>query len=205
MTDGGSSLPEVQRLLAVLAAGKKCAETGTAFGEGAAAIASTAVSLVTVESDPSRADVATGRLRDFDNVDLFVGDWREHLPSRAPFEFIFFDAGRAEESQAAIDLLAPGGLFVKDDLTPNRPGPVREFLLHHPQLVAVELPTTASTAAIVAAKRALSQLPGSDPGCAETVTFVPNTWSERDGFRGSGSDPRCDESVTFVPQAAAAG
>ena len=156
MTDGGSSLPEVQRLLAVLAAGKKCAETGTAFGEGAAAIASTAVSLVTVESDPSRADVATGRLRDFDNVDLFVGDWREHLPSRAPFEFIFFDAGRAEESQAAIDLLVPGGIFLKDDLTPNRSGrdPVRDFLLNHPQLVAVELLTTASAAAIVAAKRA---------------------------------------------------
>ena len=53
MTGGGSSLPEVQRLLAVLAAGKRCAETGTAFGEGAAAIASTAVSLVTVESERS--------------------------------------------------------------------------------------------------------------------------------------------------------
>ncbi len=135
MTGGGSSLPEVQRLLAVLAAGRRCAETGTAFGEGAAAIASTAASLVTVESDAERAQIAA---------------------KRAPFEFIFFDAGRAEESQAAIDLLAAGGLFVKDDLTPNRPGPdrVRDFLLNHPQLVAVELLTTASTAAIVAAKRA---------------------------------------------------
>ena len=156
MTGGGSSLPEVQRLLAVLAAGKRCAETGTAFGEGAAAIASTAASLVTVESDAERAAVAAERLRDFDNVDLLVGDWREHLPSHAPFEFIFFDAGRAQESQAAIDLLVPGGLLLKDDLTPNRSDPdsVREFLLQHPQLVAVEVLTTASTAAIVAAKRA---------------------------------------------------
>jgi predicted O-methyltransferase YrrM len=156
LTDGGSSLPEVQRLLALLAAGKKCAETGTAFGEGAAAIAATAASLVTVESDAERAQVAAERLRNLANVELVVGDWREELPSRAPFEFVFFDTGRAEESQAAIDLLAPGGLFVKDDLTPNRPGPdpVREFLLDHPQLVAVELLTTASTAAIVAAKRA---------------------------------------------------
>ena len=156
MTGGGSSLPEVQRLLAVLAAGRRCAETGTAFGEGAAAIASTAASLVTVESDAERAEDAAERLRNLANVELVVGDWRDELPSRAPFEFIFFDAGRAEESQAAIDLLAPGGLFVKDDLTPNRPGPdpVREFLLNHPQLVAVELLTTASTAAIVAAKRA---------------------------------------------------
>ena len=156
MTGGGSSLPEVQGLLAVLAAGRRCAETGTALGEGAAAIASTAASLVTVESDAERAEDAAERLRNLANVELVVGDWRDELPSRAPFEFIFFDAGRAEESQAAIDLLAPGGLFVKDDLTPNRPSPdpVREFLLNHPQLVAVELLTTASTAAIVAAKRA---------------------------------------------------
>ena len=123
MTGGGSSLPEVQRLLAVLAAGKRCAETGTAFGEGAAAIASTAASLVTVESDAVRAEVAAERLRGLDNVELLVGDWREHLLGSGPFDFLFFDAGRAEESQAAIDLLTPGGLFVKDDLTPGRPGP----------------------------------------------------------------------------------
>ena len=156
MTGGGSSLPQVQRLLAVLSACRRCAETGTAFGDGAAAIASTAASLVTVESDAERARVAAGRLRDFDNVELVVGDWRDELASRAPFELIFFDAGRAEESQAAIDLLTPGGLFVKDDLTPTRPGrdPVRAFLLGHPDLVAVELLTSPAAAAIVAAKRA---------------------------------------------------
>jgi predicted O-methyltransferase YrrM len=159
LTGGGSSLPEVQRLLAVLAAGKRCAETGTAFGEGAAAIASTARSLVTVEADADRAQVAAERLRGFDNVELFVGDWREHLPPRAPYELLFFDAGRAEESQAAIDLLAPGGLFVKDDLTPVRsgPDPVRAFLLNHPQLVAVEILTTPQSAAIVASRRTPSR------------------------------------------------
>jgi predicted O-methyltransferase YrrM len=155
LTGGGSSLPEVQRLLAVLAAGRRCAETGTAFGEGAAAMASTAASLVTVESDPERARVAADRLRGFENVQLFVGDWREHLPAYGPYELVFFDAGRAEESQAAIDLLVVGGLFVKDDLTPGRRGPdaVRDFLLGHPELVAVEVLTTPSAAAIIAAKR----------------------------------------------------
>jgi predicted O-methyltransferase YrrM len=155
VTGGGSSLPEVQRLLAVLAAGRRCAETGTAFGEGAAAIASTAASLVTVEADPARAKIANERLRAFDNVTLLVGDWREHLSRHAPFEFLFFDAGRADESQGAIDLLGAGGLFVKDDLTPGRPGsdPVRDFLLSHPQLVAVEILTTPVSAAIVASKR----------------------------------------------------
>jgi predicted O-methyltransferase YrrM len=155
LTGGGSSIPAVQRLLAVLAAGKRCAETGTAFGEGAAAIASTAASLVTVESDPERAAVAAERLRDLANVELIVGDWREELPARGPFEFLFFDAGRMDEAADAIELLAPGGLFLKDDLTPNRPGPdpVRELLFNHPQLVAAEIMTTPTTAAIVATRR----------------------------------------------------
>jgi predicted O-methyltransferase YrrM len=142
VTGGGSSLPEVQRLLAVLAAGRRCAETGTAFGEGAAAIASTAASLVTVERDPERAALAEERLRGLKNVDLVVGDWREVLPARAPFDFLFFDAGRLDEAPEAIELLAPGG-----------PDPVRELLFGHPDLVAVEILTTPQTAAVVAARR----------------------------------------------------
>ena len=154
MTGGGSSIPEVQQLLAVLAAGRRCAEVGTAFGEGAAAIASTARSLVTVERDPARANVAAERLREFNSVELLVGDWRSHLPARAPFELLFFDGGRFEEAPDSVDLLAPGGLLVKDDLTPDwpRPDPVRELLFNHPQLVAVEILTTPKTAAIVAAR-----------------------------------------------------
>jgi predicted O-methyltransferase YrrM len=156
LTGGGSSIPAVQRLLAVLAAGKRCAETGTAFGEGAFAIASVAESLVTVERDPDRAAIAAERLAGLQNVELIVGDWRDHLPSRAPFDFLFFDAGRLDESPEAIDLLGPGGLLVKDDLTPNRPepDPVRELLFSHPQLVAVEILTTPHSAAVVAARLA---------------------------------------------------
>jgi predicted O-methyltransferase YrrM len=155
VTGGGSSLPEVQRLLAVLAAGRRCAETGTAFGEGAAAIASTAVSLVTVERDPERAAVARERLQGLDHVELFVGDWRDVLPERAPFDFLFFDAGRLDEAPEVIDLLTPGGLLLKDDLTPGRPGPdpVRELLFGHPELVAVEILTTPDTGAVLAVRR----------------------------------------------------
>ena len=120
MTAGGSSLPEVQRLLAVLAAGRRCAETGTAFGDGALAIASTAASLVTIEHDPERAAIARQRLVNAGNVELLVGDWRELLPSRAPFEFLFFDAGKLDEAPHAIELLSVGGVLVKDDLTPGR-------------------------------------------------------------------------------------
>jgi predicted O-methyltransferase YrrM len=155
VTGGGSSLPEVQRLLAVLAAGRRCAETGTAFGEGAAAIASTAESLVTVEHDPERAAQAAERLRGLEHVELVVGDWRDVLPAKAPFDFLFFDAGRLDESPGVVDLLASGGLLVKDDLSPEWPGrdPVRELLFGHPQLVAVEILTTPQTAAVVAARR----------------------------------------------------
>jgi predicted O-methyltransferase YrrM len=155
VTAGGSSLPEVQRLLAVLATGRRVAEIGTAFGEGAAAIAATAHELVTVERDPERAAVARGRLAGLANVELLVGDWRELLPPRAPFELVFLDGGRSKADPAALGLVAPGGLLVMDDLTPDRPGPdrVRELWLSNPAVAAVEILTTPATAAIVAARR----------------------------------------------------
>jgi predicted O-methyltransferase YrrM len=61
VTGGGSSLPEVQALLRALATGRHVAEIGTAFGEGAAAMAEAAPSVVTVERDPERARVARER------------------------------------------------------------------------------------------------------------------------------------------------
>jgi predicted O-methyltransferase YrrM len=156
VTGGGSSLPEVRRLLAVLAAGRRCAEIGTAFGEGAAAIASTASSLVTVERDPARAAIAEARLRDLENVRLVVGDWRDVLPPLGPFEFVFFDGGRFDQARDAVDLVAPGGLLLKDDLTPGQPvaeDAVRRMLFGHPAFVAAEVLTTPATASIVAVRR----------------------------------------------------
>ncbi len=115
----------MQRLLAVLAAGRRCAELGTAFGEGAEAIASTATSLVTTELDPERARIARERLAGLPNVEFLEGDWRETLPPRGPFGLVFLDAGGWKDDpsargQLAIDLLEPGGLLVKDDMTPAR-------------------------------------------------------------------------------------
>lgn len=154
MTGGGSSLPEVQRLLSVLAAGRRCAEVGTAFGEGAAAIATTARSLVTVELDEERAAIAAERLHGLPNVELLIGDWRDHLPHLGPFEFLFFDGGHLHESPDALELVCRGGFIVKDDLTPGRPGPdpVRALLFDHPDLRAVEIMTTPSAAAVIAVK-----------------------------------------------------
>ena len=162
MTAGGSSLPEVQRLLTVLAVGKRCAEVGTAFGAGAAAIAATARSLLTVEIDPARAAAARRRLASCDNAELLIGDYRELLPTRGPFELLFFDGGgwKAEQPAAALawaaELLALGGLLVIDDMTPNRPDPdpLRAALRDSDAFVSVEVLTTPETAAIIASKRA---------------------------------------------------
>jgi hypothetical protein len=79
------------------------------------------------------------------------------LPSRAPFEFVFADGGlRARgDYEALLPLVESGGMFVKDDLTPERAvdvDPVREFLLGDPRLVGVEIMTTPTTAAIVATR-----------------------------------------------------
>ena len=93
MTDGGSSLPAVQALLRVFAVGRDVAELGTAFGEGAAALAETARSVVTVESDPARAAVARERLTGLRNVEALEGDAYELLRGRGPFGLVFADAG----------------------------------------------------------------------------------------------------------------
>jgi SAM-dependent methyltransferase len=74
LTGGGSSIAEVQALLRVLAAGRDVAELGAAFGEGAAALAETARSVVTVELDPARVAAARERLAGLENVELLEGD-----------------------------------------------------------------------------------------------------------------------------------
>lgn len=152
MTDGGSSIPAVQALLRALTAGRDVAELGTAFGEGAAAMAETARSVVTVEVDPARAAIARERLTRFSNVELVEGDWRS---LRGAFALVFADAD-VHDWDRVLTLVAPGGLLVKDDLTPGRAiagDPAREFLLRDPRLAAAEILTTPETAAIVAVRR----------------------------------------------------
>ena len=155
MTSGGTSLPEVQALLRVLATGRRAAEIGTAFGAAAAAMADTAASVVTVESDAERAEAARARLAGLSNVEALEGDAYELLPPRGPFGLVFADGG-AYDWEAVLSLLEPGGILVKDDLTPGRPvegDAVRERLLRDPRLAAVELLTTPASAAIVAVRR----------------------------------------------------
>ena len=159
MTAGGSSILEVRQLLSVLAVGRRVAEAGTAFGQGAEAMARTARSLVTVELDPERAAIAAPRLKPHANVTLLVGDWRELLPPLGPFGLFFLDSGGfkhapRESEDVVLGLLEPSGLLVLDDITPDWPGfdPVREWAHDHPFLQAAEVLTTPTTSALVVAR-----------------------------------------------------
>jgi len=155
LTDGGSSVPEVRALLRVLATGRDVAELGTAFGAGAAAMAETARSVVTVELDPERVAVARRRLDGLANVELREGDWRDALRGGGPFGLVFADSS-GYDWEAILGLVGSGGLLVKDDLTPNGAvdgDPVREFLLRDPRLAATELAVTPAMSVIVAVRR----------------------------------------------------
>jgi predicted O-methyltransferase YrrM len=155
VTGGGSSIPPVHALLRVLAAGRDVAETGTAFGEGAAAMAEVARSVFTVERDPERAAIARERLAPFANVEAVEGDAYELLRGRGPFGLVFADAA-GYDWERIVEVVEPGGFIVKDDLTPGRPidgDPVREFLLRDDRLLAAELLATPDMAVIVAVKR----------------------------------------------------
>jgi predicted O-methyltransferase YrrM len=160
VTAGAYSIPEVQRLVATLVASKpggKVAEIGTSYGDGARAIVAAlprGATFVTVELDHERAEQARAALAGT-AAEVLEGDWRDLLPARGPFDVVFADGGSCYDQVA--DLLAPGGILVKDDLTPGRPvdGDVtREALLRDPRLEATELLVTPEMAAIVAVRRA---------------------------------------------------
>ena len=159
MTGGATAIPEVQALLRVLAIGRDVAEMGAAYGETAAVLAETAHSVVTVELDPERAATARQRLAGLANVELLEGDGFEELRGRGPFGLVFVDGGLRPVAEAKweaiLALTTPGGLLVKDDMSPGRPvdgDEVREFLLRDPRLAATEILVTPEMAVIVAAK-----------------------------------------------------
>ena len=171
-----SSIPEVGRLLASLAAARprgRLAEIGTGTGVGAAWIVSAMgpdASFVTVEADDDRAVACARLFADLPNVRVLHGDWHQLMPPEAPFDLLFFDGGgykrspapqmRAESDQA-LELVAPGGVVVMDNLTPEHlwpadspdwPDALREHWLGSDRLVATEVLTTRDSSAILAVK-----------------------------------------------------
>jgi predicted O-methyltransferase YrrM len=159
VTAGAYSIPEVQRLVATLVASKpggRIAELGTSYGDGARAIVAAlppGATFVTAEIDSERAVQARAALAGTP-AEVLEGDWRELLPERGPFDVVFADGGVAYDEVA--DLLAPGGILIKDDMTPGRPivgDAAREALLLDPRLEAVEVLVTPEMACIVAVRK----------------------------------------------------
>lgn len=168
-----SASSEIGRLLAVLVSQRprgRFAEIGSGCGVGSAWIVTALgpeATFVTVEADEERAGAVSRLFADQRQVRALHGDWRDLLPSEAPFDLLFFDGGSWKrgdveaENEAALELVAPGGLVVIDDLTPEslwpeewrgRPDAVREFWLADPRLRGAAVMTTPQTAAIVATK-----------------------------------------------------
>ena len=155
---------EAGRLLQVLAGQRgrtRVGEIGTGCGVGAAWILSALqpeTPFVTVELDEERAAAVTELLAEDEHVRVLQGDWAALLPAEAPFDLLFADGGGQvmKTNPAVLDLLAPGGTLVLDNLTPGRPGPdpVRELWLAHSRLAAIELQLSPHEAAIVAVLQA---------------------------------------------------
>ena len=104
---------------------------------------------MTAELDPERAARAREALAGTP-AEVLEGDWQELLPARGPFDVVFADGG--VDYDRVADLLAPGGILIKDDLTPGRPvegDSTREALLLDPRLESVEVLVTAEMACIV--------------------------------------------------------
>ncbi|WP_104783979.1 MULTISPECIES: O-methyltransferase [Streptomyces] len=163
-----SCIREVGRLLRTAASAKPAgvvAESGTGSGVGTAWLHSglgDGARLVTVERDEGLARRAAGVFADDGRVGVLTGGWRL-LERHAPFDVFFCDGGgKRDDPRRVVELLAPGGILVLDDFTPSAEWPprfegevdgLRLFYLTHPDLDAAEVLTTATSSAIVAARR----------------------------------------------------
>ncbi len=134
---------ETGALLRTLAASKpggRLLELGTGTGHGTAWLLDgmdDAARLTTVDADPGPVAVAQRHLGGDPRVTFHVDDGVGFLTAATgPYDLIFADAmpGKYEARDTALALLAPGGLYVVDDLLPKDDWP--EGLALVPQLLA---------------------------------------------------------------------
>jgi predicted O-methyltransferase YrrM len=163
-------IPEVGRLLRVLAAGKpggRIGEQGSGSGVGTAWIASgmsAGSRLLSAEIDPVFAAAATRLFEDRPDVEIRAGDWHEVMRGEEPFDLLFMDAMpgtsdlKPELWESMVELVKVGGQIVMDDLTPvdlwpasweSFVDPKREFAFANPRVVGTEVRTTPTTAALI--------------------------------------------------------
>lgn len=154
-----ASRPGVGRFLAMLAAGcagGTIAELGSGAGIGTAWIASAMpadCTLITVEIDPDLAGAVRAMFAGDRRVDVVSGDVATAIvgtgiAGRGPFDLLFADGGGIPYADL-VDLLAPGGRLVMDDVTPEQAlppdsphrgrDPKRQFFFGDNRLVSVEV------------------------------------------------------------------
>lgn len=125
-----ASEPALGPFLALLAASKpggRLLELGTGTGLGTAWLLSgmtRTARLTSVEKDPEAAAVARRHLGADSRLDLRIMDGEAFLAEAegsAPYDLIFADSwpGKFRSLEATLALLAPGGLYVVDDLLPD--------------------------------------------------------------------------------------
>ncbi|MDO5501424.1 MAG: cytidine deaminase [Propionibacteriaceae bacterium] len=159
---------ETGRVLATLAASRKgtLAECGCGCGVGAAWLrtgAPDATRVVTAAgNDPDLVtdarDVFTG-----EGIDVLASDW-SHLHEQGPLSMLVLDAdcARRADREALLELLAPGGMIVIDDLIPCHGWPPRDSRgidvmrvewLTDPRLASAEILVAEDAAVLVAVRR----------------------------------------------------
>ena len=162
-------LDEVGSLLRALATSMpqgRIGEVGTGAGVGTAWLAaglSSTATLTSVELVPHLASAARSLFTQQQNVSVITGDWREVMPRHAPFDLLFFDGGglealREDNWSLIAGLMAPGGVLVLDDLTPEElwpeswrgvPDPKRELAFRSGLFVACEVRSRADAALLL--------------------------------------------------------
>jgi len=165
-----SSEPDTGAMLRLLAASKpggRLLELGTGAGLATAWLLAgmgQGASLLSIDSDPAIQAVAREALSDDPRVTFTIGDGLDYVRSQPPaaFDLIFADAwpGKYEALDETLALLAPGGLYVVDDMSPQPNWPpghqprvdaLTARLKSHPDLATVALDWASGL--VIAARR----------------------------------------------------
>jgi predicted O-methyltransferase YrrM len=162
-------IPQVGRLLQVLAAGKPggwIGEQGAGAGVGTAWLASGLCGdarLVSAELDPVLAAGVARLFADRPDVEIRAGDWHTVLRDDGPFDLLFMDAIPTTDLEPphwnrTTELVKVGGQIVMDDLTPVDLWPAhwdgftdwkREFAFANPRVAGTEVRMTPTMAALI--------------------------------------------------------
>jgi len=170
---------ETGRLLRFLAStvrsGTIC-ELGCGYGAGTSWLHSglaNGVRLLTVDADPAAVAATRSIFNDCPDVTVLEGDWTE-AARFGPYQLMFVDGGPVtygsqrevdRDQQRIFELLLPGGVAIKDDLTPPnlqsggrwtpeqvQSDPLRRFWFNHPGAIATEVVVGPTEAVLLASR-----------------------------------------------------